>query len=88
MTNQWDRQEHRMQTKTIPERNFKVKDARGRIYNVTRYAWLDNVAGPGRTEEWREVYQLWMTENGGLLDPLGAGRFVVEGTGTLVETVE
>jgi len=77
-----------MQTKTIPERRFQVRDARGRTYNVTRYAWLDNVAGPGRPEEWREVYQLWMTEHGGLLDPLGAGRFVVEGTGTLVGTVE
>lgn len=75
-------------TKTIPDRVFQVKDAGGRTYRVTRYAWLDNVAEEGRPEEWRETWHLLMTDNGGYLDPLEDGRYVVDGTGTLVEAVD
>ncbi|VTU32075.1 hypothetical protein H6CHR_03728 [Variovorax sp. PBL-H6] len=75
-------------TKTIPERVFQVKDAGGRAYRVTRYAWLDNVAAEGRPEEWKETWHLLMTENGGFLDPVGEGRYVVDGTGTVVESVD
>jgi len=76
-------------TKTIPDRVFHVKDAGGRTYRVTRYAWLDNVAKAGQPEEWRETWHLLMTDNGGYLDPLDDdGRYVVDGTGTLVERIE
>jgi hypothetical protein len=75
-------------TKTIPERVFQVKDAGGRTYRVIRYAWLDNVAAEGRPEEWKETWHLLMTENGGFLDPVGEGRYVVDGTGTVVESVD
>lgn len=77
-----------MQTKTIPDRIFQVKDARGRAYRVTRYAWLENTAAEGAPEAWQEFWHLLLTENGGILDPIGEGRWVVDGTGTLVEAVE
>ena len=77
-----------MMTKTIPDRVFQVKDARGRTYKVTRYAWLDNGADEGGPDEWQEVYHLLMTENGGYLDPIDDTHWVVDGTGTLVEAVQ
>ncbi|MDB5827954.1 MAG: hypothetical protein JWQ73_2174 [Variovorax sp.] len=75
-------------TKTVPDRVFQVKDGSGRTYRVTRYAWLDNVADEGHPEDWRETWCLLMTDNGGYLDPVGEGRYVVDGTGTLVESVQ
>mgnify|MGYP006349447261 CR=1 FL=1 len=33
-----------MLNKTIPERVFQVKDASGRQYKVTRYAWMESEA--------------------------------------------
>ena len=77
-----------MLTKTIPDRVFHVKDARGRTYKVTRYAWLNNVSAEDQPEEWHESWHLLMTENGGFLDPMEDGRYCVDGTGTLVEVVE
>lgn len=78
-----------METRTIADRVFHVADDTGRTYRVTRYAWLDNVAAEGRPEDWQEIAHLLMTEYGGILDPdpAGPGRFVVDGTGTLVRTV-
>lgn len=77
-----------MLSKTIPERVFKVKDAHGRQYKVTRYAWMESEADDVPVSQWRETWHLLMTENGGFLDPLGDGRYVIDGTGTLVEPIE
>lgn len=77
-----------MLSKTIPERVFQVKDAKGRQYKVTRYAWMESEADGAPASQWRETWHLLMTENGGFLDPVGDGRYVIDGTGTLVEPVE
>ena len=77
-----------MLNKTIPERVFQVKDASGRQYKVTRYAWMESEADEAASAQWRETWHLLMTENGGFLDPVGDGRYVIDGTGTVVEPVE
>ena len=77
-----------MLTKTIPERVFQVKDASGRQYKVTRYAWMESEADEAASAQWRETWHLLMTENGGFLDPVGDGRYVIDGTGTVVEPIE
>lgn len=77
-----------MLSKTIPERVFQVKDASGRRYKVTRYAWLESESDEAQSAQWHETWHLLMTENGGFLDPVGDGRYVIDGTGTLVEPVE
>jgi hypothetical protein len=77
-----------MLNKTIPERVFQVKDASGRRYKVTRYAWLESEADEAQSAQWHETWHLLMTENGGFLDPVGDGRYVIDGTGTLVEPVD
>ena len=63
-----------MLNKTIPERVFQVKDASGRQYKVTRYAWMESEADEAASAQWRETWHLLMTENGGFLDPVGDGR--------------
>ena len=77
-----------MLNKTIPERVFQVKDASGRQYKVTRYAWMESEADEAASAQWRETWHLLMTENGGFLDPVGDGRYVPDGTGTVVEPIE
>lgn len=77
-----------MLNKTIPERVFQVKDASGRQYKVTRYAWMESEADEAASAQWRETWHLLMTENGGFLDPVGDGRYVIDGTGTVVEPIE
>lgn len=77
-----------MLNKTIPERVFQVKDASGRQYKVTRYAWMESEANEAASAQWRETWHLLMTENGGFLDPVGDGRYVIDGTGTVVEPIE
>ena len=77
-----------MLNKTIPERVFQVKDASGRQYKVTRYAWMESEADEAASAQWRETWHLLMTENGGFLDPVGDGRDVIDGTGTVVEPIE
>ena len=76
-----------MLNKTIPERVFQVKDASGRQYKVTRYAWMESEADEAASAQWRETWHLLMTENGGFLDPVGDGRYVIDGTGTVVEPI-
>jgi len=77
-----------MLNKTIPERVFQVKDASGRQYKVTRYAWMESETDEATSARWHETWHLLMTENGGFLDPVGDGRYVIDGTGTVVEPVE
>ena len=77
-----------MLNKTIPERVFQVKDASGRQYKVTRYAWMESEADEAASAQWRETWHLLMTENRGFLDPVGDGRYVIDGTGTVVEPIE
>ena len=77
-----------MLNKTIPERVFQVKDASGRQYKVTRYAWMESEADEAASAQWRETWHLLMTENGWFLDPVGDGRYVIDGTGTVVEPIE
>jgi len=77
-----------MLNKTIPERVFQVKDASGRQYKVTRYAWMESETDGASSAQWRETWHLLMTENGGFLDPVGDGRYVIDGTGTVVEPIE
>ena len=77
-----------MLNKTIPERVFQVKDASGRQYKVTRYAWMESEADEAASAQWRETWHLLMTENGGFLDPVGDGRYVIDGTSTVVEPIE
>jgi hypothetical protein len=77
-----------MLNKTISERVFQVKDASGRQYKVTRYAWMESEADEAASAQWRETWHLLMTENGGFLDPVGDGRYVIDGTGTVVEPIE
>ena len=77
-----------MLNKTIPERVCQVKDASGRQYKVTRYAWMESEADEAASAQWRETWHLLMTENGGFLDPVGDGRYVIDGTGTVVEPIE
>ncbi|MGE0097435.1 MAG: hypothetical protein AB7S86_03715 [Hydrogenophaga sp.] len=77
-----------MLNKTIPERVFQVKDASGRQYKVTRYAWLESETDETSATQWHETWHLLMTENGGFLDPVGDGRYVIDGTGTVVEPVD
>ena len=65
-----------------------MKDASGRQYKVTRYAWMESEADEAASAQWRETWHLLMTENGGFLDPVGDGRYVIDGTGTVVEPIE
>ena len=51
-----------MLNKTIPERVFQVKDASGRQYKVTRYAWMESEADEAASAQWRETWHLLMTE--------------------------
>jgi hypothetical protein len=76
-----------MSSRTIAEREFQVQDARGRTYRIIHYVWQDNVAASGEPERWEQTWELFMSENGGYLEPLGGERYQVDGTGTLVEAV-
>lgn len=76
-----------MSSRTIAEREFRVQDARGRTYRIIHYVWQNNVAVPGESERWEQTWDLFMSENGGYLEPLGGDRYQIDGTGTLVESV-
>ncbi|WP_076999808.1 hypothetical protein [Variovorax sp. KK3] len=70
-------------TRTVAERQFDVEDARGRTYRVTRYVWEEEHDG-----DWVELWDMLLTANGGLVDPLPDGEgYCVDGTATLVHEV-
>lgn len=70
-------------TRTVAERQFDVEDARGRTYRVTRYVWEEEQDGA-----WTELWDMLLTANGGLVDPLPDGSgYCVDGTATLVREV-
>lgn len=71
---------------TVPMRQFEVEDASGRRYRVTRYVWLENTAGEGESRLWRETKEVYLTDTGGWLEPLGERCFAIDGTETIVTT--
>lgn len=73
-----------MLSKTIPERRFRVRDDRGRDYRVTRYVWLESETESPAESDWKEVWEVLMTDNGGILERAGDGCYIVDGTNTPV----
>lgn len=69
---------------TVPMRQFEVEDGNGRRYRVTRYVWLANTAGEGQPKLWRELREVFLTDTGGWLEPLGDDRYEIDGTETIV----
>lgn len=78
-----------METATVPMRRFEVEDEAGRRYHVTRYVWLENTAADDEPKLWRETREIFLTDTGGWLEPVGPpeeGRFEIDGTETVVTT--
>jgi hypothetical protein len=61
---------------------FQVVDANARRYKVTRYEWLE-FSG----DRWVPCWSVLMTENGGIVEPLGPDDYEVEGTKNRVKRI-
>lgn len=61
---------------------FLVVDASSRKYKVIKYDWLEF-----SRDEWIESWSALMTENGGILEKIGANEYIVDGTKTRVRKI-